>query len=643
MRKEKVLIVEFEDNSLSSLSAMLEREGFHVVTARDGHEGLVKFESEAPDLVILEPMLLKLHGFDLCKKISSDTRKKTPVIITTAFYKGEQYRSEALGTFGAAAFFEKPYDKKILLSTIHDLLGNGGGADERVKSPAMVEGTRVKSEARKVMDIEQKVREIEASFRHPVSEPQPREEGTSRKKGGKQDIDRRVDEMLKDALSEFGISMKEKASAPAGGDKKIPSPEEKQEMAPDVQERAGDSAERDAEEEEKTSPGMELEGDTRTEELIRELMEKGEEGKEAEEEKEINEREEGEGKKEEVVREAPETGRHQAEQKLPREKEIASAASPSEGTAEPPVAGKLIFEGYFDHPKKTSLFLGVIDRVKKVRLSRPVLLGAAAFLFVVVGGTGYYLFKSESPGGMPQSGKASNVSSSVVQHPETSLTAEMPASGDPTSSSGLFSPLDPAAEISGTFPGGSEAVDPEASAESVSESVLMTPLASSRGQVVLPAEIPLPETREFEVVEVREAKEAAVEAVNLDILSPPLEETARKIVQSGDPGKRIKTGDLVPIESVDVPPVPVFRVNPKYPPSAFAGGVEQTVVFRVLISEFGNVLDIAFVDSSRVATAFTQACREAVRQWKFRPAQKNGVNVKVWKTFTIIFKKKLME
>ena len=109
MRNEKILVVEFEENSLNSLLQTLRTEGFQVVTAKDGHEGLLMFESENPDLVILEPMLLKLHGFDLCRKISENSNKRTPVIITTGFYKGEHYKSEAIETFGAAAFFEKPY------------------------------------------------------------------------------------------------------------------------------------------------------------------------------------------------------------------------------------------------------------------------------------------------------------------------------------------------------------------------------------------------------------------------------------------------------------------------------------------------------------------------------------------------------
>jgi len=100
---------------------------------------------------------------------------------------------------------------------------------------------------------------------------------------------------------------------------------------------------------------------------------------------------------------------------------------------------------------------------------------------------------------------------------------------------------------------------------------------------------------------------------------------------------------LVPVESVDVLPVATKKINPKYPPAAFQQGIEETVIFRALISEFGNVLDIAFSNPSKTAPAFKKVCDEAVRQWRFLPAKKNGVNVKVWKTFSIAFKKNKTE
>jgi protein TonB len=160
---------------------------------------------------------------------------------------------------------------------------------------------------------------------------------------------------------------------------------------------------------------------------------------------------------------------------------------------------------------------------------------------------------------------------------------------------------------------------------------------------MLPESAPSPESRQFEIVEVKETNEEQLGQSEVEISSPQLKEAVKNIIQSDNTSDRIKVGDLVPIETVDVPPVATKKVNPKYPPAAFQRGIEETVVFRALISEFGNVLDVAFVDPGKTAPAFRKACDEAVRKWRFSPAKKGGVNVKVWKTFSIAFKKNKTE
>ena len=206
MRNEKILVVEFEENSLNTLLQTLQTEGFQVVTAKDGHEGLLMFESENPDLVILEPMLLKLHGFDLCRKISKDSKKSAPVIITTGFYKGEHYKSEALETFGAAAFFEKPYKDEDLLMTIHELLGNG--TSESVKE---IKKSVHKKKAAS-FDIEESVREMERSIREQDLSPADGGQKSidTGKKAEKPGLSAEVDDMLQNALSDFGLNIDEK-------------------------------------------------------------------------------------------------------------------------------------------------------------------------------------------------------------------------------------------------------------------------------------------------------------------------------------------------------------------------------------------------------------------------------------------------
>ena len=122
---KKILIIDFDQKSLQELTAFLGGQGFQVVTAGDGQAGWDVYREQNPDLVLIEPMLSKIHGFDLCQKITVDSRRKTPVFITTAIYKDRAYRVEATKTFGASQFFEKPLDKDKLLEEIKRALNLG--------------------------------------------------------------------------------------------------------------------------------------------------------------------------------------------------------------------------------------------------------------------------------------------------------------------------------------------------------------------------------------------------------------------------------------------------------------------------------------------------------------------------------------
>jgi len=122
MADKKVLVVDYDAGSLEKLSKLLKFHKFHVVKAADGQAGYDKFIAEKPDLVLLEAILPRMHGFDLTKRIVQESQGRVPVVIVTGLYKGPQYRQEALNSLGAAAFFEKPFDPEELAGTIKKLL-----------------------------------------------------------------------------------------------------------------------------------------------------------------------------------------------------------------------------------------------------------------------------------------------------------------------------------------------------------------------------------------------------------------------------------------------------------------------------------------------------------------------------------------
>lgn len=98
----------------------------------------------------------------------------------------------------------------------------------------------------------------------------------------------------------------------------------------------------------------------------------------------------------------------------------------------------------------------------------------------------------------------------------------------------------------------------------------------------------------------------------------------------------LKTGDLVLLGQVDRPPELKKRVDPKYPASAKAMGIEGQVMVNVLISETGDVVEVVVVQGLR--GGFDEATVTAVKQWKYEPAIKDGLKVKVWKPITITFR-----
>jgi len=132
MAEKKILIVDYDAKSIESLSKLFEAYKIEIMTAMDGVDAYEKFKSNEPDLVLLEAMLPRMHGFDLAQKIYHDTKGRVPVIIVTAVYKGHQYRNEALRTFGVSDYYEKPYDQDKLVNRVLSLIGEREEVEEDI-------------------------------------------------------------------------------------------------------------------------------------------------------------------------------------------------------------------------------------------------------------------------------------------------------------------------------------------------------------------------------------------------------------------------------------------------------------------------------------------------------------------------------
>ena len=113
-----VLIVEDDKNISDLLLLYLEKEGYAVTTATDGGQGLAKFRTINPDLVLLDLMMPVMDGWEVCKAIREESQ--TPVIMLTA--KGETDDKVAGLKIGADDYITKPFEMKEVLARIEAVL-----------------------------------------------------------------------------------------------------------------------------------------------------------------------------------------------------------------------------------------------------------------------------------------------------------------------------------------------------------------------------------------------------------------------------------------------------------------------------------------------------------------------------------------
>lgn len=121
MINKRILIVEDEKLTVEMLKYPLEQEGFEIISAADGEEGLLKAYRDKPSLIILDIMLPKLNGIEVCKRLKNDFKTKNiPLIMLTCRddmdFKLESFRN------GADDYIIKPFDLRELLAKVKSIL-----------------------------------------------------------------------------------------------------------------------------------------------------------------------------------------------------------------------------------------------------------------------------------------------------------------------------------------------------------------------------------------------------------------------------------------------------------------------------------------------------------------------------------------
>jgi two-component system response regulator RegX3 len=130
IEQDRILIIEDERSLADTVRYNLEREGFAVIVAADGEQGLERFRAERPSLVILDLMLPRLSGLDVCRIIRRES--EVPVVMLTA--KDTEADKVAGLELGADDYVTKPFSMRELVSRVRANLRRAG-----IARPAPVE------------------------------------------------------------------------------------------------------------------------------------------------------------------------------------------------------------------------------------------------------------------------------------------------------------------------------------------------------------------------------------------------------------------------------------------------------------------------------------------------------------------------
>ena len=163
MMDSKILVVDDDPNICELLRVYLENEGYEVKTANDGVEGISYFKMYSPDLVLLDIMLPRKDGWEVCRQIRKNSN--VPIIMITA--KGEVF-DKVLGLeLGADDFIVKPFDMKELSARVKAVLRRANTRDTQTNNEVIkfdnLEISKEKYELKlrgKVVDIPPKELEL---------------------------------------------------------------------------------------------------------------------------------------------------------------------------------------------------------------------------------------------------------------------------------------------------------------------------------------------------------------------------------------------------------------------------------------------------------------------------------------------------
>ena len=119
---KKILVIDDETELLKALTIRLKTSGYEVITAQDGQEGLEKAKSSNPDLIVLDILMPKMDGYEVCRLLKFDEKYKSiPVIMLTA--KAQDIDKTMGKKVGVDDYITKPFETQDLVDKIKKYIG----------------------------------------------------------------------------------------------------------------------------------------------------------------------------------------------------------------------------------------------------------------------------------------------------------------------------------------------------------------------------------------------------------------------------------------------------------------------------------------------------------------------------------------
>lgn len=597
----KALVADFDSTSLDILLSFLKEAGMDVIVARDGMMALELFRSQKPQIVFLEAMLPKISGFELSQQINLESQGKVPVIIITGIYRDNRHRIEAIQTYKAAAFLTKPWQREEMAQVIMSVLGptiKPTKEEEDLALDSLEEITPLLKEIPPLKTVKSATPAGSTTQEKKAQEPLPESD--------------EIDRLLEKTLADLGFESKKKPSIE--GTKEAPvktlskeikftgvvpefkprSSEAKTAQLKPTESKVIESASKESRSGEKTdidAPIKDLSGPFFVE-------------------------------KEKIIdtEKLPFAVSPLAEKKASEEKDqkISEPLKPSLNEdkieteeAKGPLLLPTLYPTYLE-----------VDRQVRKKPSSFLLFGITGAIVITLLGIFVFRPKKPAPFVSPQGGLQESIFSEMASEAHQNITTRLEEQERPDK----ISPLKVASRQKEALSGLLATLKKEETPpEEDNPPILVTETGT--------APLALPPTPPPIKIENPTSPPATKEAA---VIHDETKSTSQGEVTS----ITIKEGDLVPLDQVDIQPRPIKVVEPKYPEPAKQMGLEGVVVVNALISEKGEVIRTEILRGLKNGAALEQAAEAAIRQWKFSPAVKNGVKVKVWKPIETRFRLK---